>query len=99
MNFARQLGLSPTSCRGIPEASERTRSRAAPLDSGIKPVTRSEYEALLARVEALEAVNIANKPVNKPVNKAANKPVNTVNGDRAEYMREYMRRRRATKAS
>ena len=95
MNFARQLGLSPTSCRGIPEASERTRSRAAPLDSGIKPVTRSEYEALLSRVEALEAVNKANKPVNK----AANKPVNTVNGDRAEYMREYMRRRRATKAS
>lgn len=75
--------------------SFRTANDVAPLDSGIKPVTRSEYEALLSRVEALEAVNKANKPVNK----AANKPVNTVNGDRAEYMREYMRRRRATKAS
>lgn len=87
--------------RFIPATNERQKASSvlaadvAPLDSGIKPVTRSEYEALLARVEALEAVNKANKPVNK----AANKPVNTVNGDRAEYMREYMRRRRATKAS
>jgi predicted transcriptional regulator len=89
MNFARQLGLSPTSCRGIPEASSRTRSRAAPLDSGIVQVTRAEYEALLARVEALEAANT--------VNKAVNKPVNTVNTERSEYMREYMRKRRLAK--
>lgn len=34
----------------------RTRSVSAPSDGGTRPVTREEYEALLARVVALETV-------------------------------------------
>lgn len=87
--------ISPHSTHRSFKTVVRNANDVAPLDSGIAQVTRAEYEALLARVNALEAANTVNKAVNKTANK-----VNTaivVDTGRAGYMREYMRKRRAAK--
>ena len=65
-----------------PRVSSRTRSVTAPFDGGI--VTREEYEALLARVVALEAVT---RNVTPPA-----KPAVTRNASNAERQRRYRRR-------
>jgi len=83
-----------------PRRDVRTRSVVVPSDCETPIVTREEYDALLARVAALEALlaaNTANTPANI-ANTSANAvstTANAVSTDRKAYMRDLMRRRRA----
>lgn len=55
MHFASRLNLTQTSCRDIPDKPGKvsgTRSVAEPVDRGI---SRSEFDALVAEVNALKA--------------------------------------------
>ena len=95
---------------GVTGAAGCTRSVVVPSDCETPIVTREEYDALLARVAALEALlaantaNIANAPANiantsanavSTTANAANATANAANTDRKAYMRDLMRRRRA----
>lgn len=73
-----------------PKPVVRTRSVTAPLDCGISLVTRAEYEALLARVEALEAVTKAGNAVTRVTKPSSNGNALTA----AEKQRRYRERKR-----
>lgn len=85
----------------IPEAYARTRSVVAPFDGGTSLVTREEYEALLARVAALEALTSPPQAVAARDADRNARDVTTVtrNVSNAERQRRYRERLAARKAS
>lgn len=73
-----------------PKPAVRTANDVAPLDCGISPVTRAEYEALLARVVALEAVTKPGNAVTRVTKASGNGNALTP----AEKQRRYRERKR-----
>ena len=75
----------------VPAAVVRTRSVTEPRDRGTNRVTREEYEALLARVIALEAVT---RNVTPPPQATVTR--NASNADRQRRYRQRLKDRAAT---